>query len=136
MTEAIKPLTTREPSDGYRVYLMPRNTPAMPARMPDRTKASWMMRVESMPISWAVSRSKETARRARPMRVFWMMYANTSRATALMMSIMASLVEITMPPALMVGFLKKAGKLKKLEPALMVTSPSYKVPSVMDETKK
>ena len=70
------------------------------------------------------------------MRVFWMMYANTSRATALMMSIMASLVEITMPPALMVGFLKKAGKLKKLEPALMVTSPSYKVPRVMDETKK
>ena len=49
---------------------------------------------------------------------------------------MASLVEMTMELTLMVGFAKNAGKLKKLEPALMVTSPSYSVPRVMEETKK
>ena len=52
---------------------MPRKTPAKPASTPEITKVSWMMRVESMPMSWAVSRSKETARSARPRRVFWMM---------------------------------------------------------------
>ena len=118
------------------MYLIPKNTPAMPARMPEMTKASWMMRVESMPISWAVSRSKETARSARPRRVFWMTYARTISATALMPNIIKSPVETTSIATLTVGFLKKEGKLKKLEPALMVTRPSYKVPSVMEDTKK
>ena len=51
MTEAMKPLTTRLPSVGYNVYLIPRNTPATPANKPEMTNVSWMIRVESIPIS-------------------------------------------------------------------------------------
>lgn len=65
-----------------------------------------------------------------------MTYARTISATALMPNIIKSPVETTSIATLTVGFLKKEGKLKKLEPALMVTRPSYKVPSVMEDTKK
>ena len=53
-----------------------------------------------------------------------------------MMNIIRSPVEMTRDATLTVGFVKKLGKLKKFEPALMVTRPSYRVPSVMEDTKK
>ena len=53
-----------------------------------------------------------------------------------MPNIIKSPVETTSVATLTVGLLKKEGKLKKLEPALMVTRPSYNVPSVMEDTKK
>ena len=53
----------------------------------------------------------------------------------LMRNMIASLVEMMMPRS-RVGVSKKEGKLKKLEPTRIVTSPSYSVPSVMEDTKK
>ena len=109
ITEAMKPFTTRLPNVEVRVYLMPRKHPASPPKIPDITKTTWIMRVALIPMSWAVSLSKETALIALPMLVFWIISASTTRAATLMTSMIMFSLETTAPRMSTDDSLKKFG---------------------------